>query len=60
MVLDHLYTRKPEQDVDPQNAVTNVEPVSLAVQQNSVHLDESDEEWWDDVHDTGSVCSCDI
>ena len=29
MVLDHPYTRKPEQDVDPQNAVTNVEPVSL-------------------------------
>ena len=60
VVLDHPYTRKPEQDVDPQNAVTNVEPVSLAVQQNSVLFDESDEEWCDDVDDTGSVCRCDI
>ena len=33
VVLDHPYTRKPEQDVDPQNAETNVEPGSLAVQQ---------------------------
>lgn len=60
VVLDHPYSRKPEQDVDPQNAVTNVEPVSLAVEQNSVFFDESDEEWCDDVDDTGSVCSCDI
>ena len=60
VVLDHAYSRKPEQDVDPQNAVTNVEPVSLAVEHNSVLSDESDEEWCDDVDDTGSVCSCDI
>ena len=60
MVLDHAYSRKPEKDVDPQNAVTNVEPVSLVVEYNSVLSDESDEEWYDDVDDTGSVCSCDI
>ena len=60
VVLDHAYSCKPEQDVDPQNAVTNVEPVSLAVEHNSVLSDESDEEWCDDVDDTGSVCSCDI
>ena len=63
VVLDHPYSHKPEQteqDVNPQNAVTNIEPVSLAVEQNSVLFDESDEEWYDDVDDTGSVCSCDI
>ena len=60
MVLDHAYSRKPEQDVDPQNAVTNVEPVSLAVEHNSVLFDKSDEEWRDDIDDSGSVCSCDI
>ena len=60
VVLDHPYTRKPEQDVDLQSAVTNVEPVSLAVQQNSVLFDESDEKWCDDVDGIGSVCSCDI
>ena len=62
VVLDHAYSRKPEQDVDPQNAVTNVtvELVSLVVEHNSVLSDESDEELCDDVDDTGSVCSCDI
>ena len=60
MVLDQAYSRKPEYDVDQQNAVTNVEPVSLAVEHNSVLSDESDEEWCGDVDDTGSVCSCDI
>ena len=60
MVLDHAYSRKPELDVDPQIAVTNVEPVSLVVKYNLVRFDESDEEWYDDVDDTGSVCSCDI
>lgn len=60
MFLDHSYSRKPEQDVDLQNVATKVEPVSLAVEHNSVLSDESDEEWCDDVDDTGSVCSCDI
>ena len=59
VVLDHAYSCKLEQDVDPKNAVTNVEPVSLAVKHNSVLSDESDEEWCD-VDDTGSACSCDI
>jgi len=58
--LDHSYSRKPEQDVDLQNVATKVEPVSLAVDHNLVLSDESDEEWCDDVDDTGSVCSCDI
>ena len=63
VVLDHSYSCKPEQDVDLQNVATNVKPVSLAVEHNLVlsdESDESDEEWCDDVDDTGSVCSCDI
>ena len=60
MVLDHAFSRNPEQDVDPQNAVTNVEPVSLVVEHNSVLSDESAEEWYDDVDGTGSVWRCDI
>ena len=40
--------------------VTNVEPVFLAVEHNSVLYDESDEEWCDEVNGTGSVCSRDI
>ena len=59
VALDHTYSRKPKPDADPKNVTTNVGPDSLPVEANLPELsDESDEEWCNDVDDTGSVgCS---
>lgn len=59
VALDHTYSLKPKQDVDPKNIVTKVDPDSLPVEDDLELSDESDEEWCDDVDDTGSIYSCD-
>ena len=59
VALDHTYSLKPKQAVDPKNIVTKVEPDSLPVEDNLELSDESNGEWCDDVDDTGSVYSCD-
>lgn len=59
VALDHAYSLRPKQDVDPENVVAKVDPDISPVEENSELSDESDEEWCDDVDDTGSVGSCD-
>ena len=56
VAMDHTYS-KTKLDCAPENVLTKPEPEISPLDDDPEMSDLSDEEWYDDVGDTGSVCS---